>query len=48
MHPGAKWKLAIPSELAYGDRDRGKFIKAGNVLLFDIELVNVVKKHADL
>ena len=27
MGEGDKWELYIPSELAYGDRDRGQFIK---------------------
>eukprot|EP00965_Chrysotila_dentata_P142996 4725569-Pleurochrysis_carterae.AAC.1 len=27
MHEGDKWELYIPSELAYGDRPRGQYIK---------------------
>ena len=40
MKPGAKWKLAIPSELAYGSQGRPS-IPANSVLLFDVELIEV-------
>lgn len=43
MKPGAKWKLFIPSDLAYGDRQQGETIKPGSTLLFDVELLEVVK-----
>merc|ERR1719326_119293 len=41
MREGDKWELTIPSELAYGDRNRGQFIKAGDVLIFTLELIKV-------
>mmetsp|Transcript_25031 Transcript_25031/g.27743 ORF Transcript_25031/g.27743 Transcript_25031/m.27743 type:complete len:152 (-) Transcript_25031:61-516(-) len=41
MKEGDKWELYIPSELAYGDRSRGKFIKAGSVLVFSLEIIKV-------
>jgi FKBP-type peptidyl-prolyl cis-trans isomerase FklB len=41
MVEGDKWKLALPSEIAYGDRRMGKDITPGAVLLFDIEIVKV-------
>jgi len=41
MREGDKWELYIPSELAYGDRNRGQFIKAGDVLIFTLELIKV-------
>ena len=41
MGEGDKWELYIPSELAYGDRDRGQFIKGGDVLLFELEILKV-------
>jgi FKBP-type peptidyl-prolyl cis-trans isomerase FklB len=41
MHEGDKWELTIPSELAYGDRSVGPHIKAGNVLVFELELIKV-------
>ncbi|CAE8642899.1 unnamed protein product [Polarella glacialis] len=41
MSEGETWELYIPSDLAYGDSDRGKFIKAGDVLVFKLELIKV-------
>eukprot|EP00051_Salpingoeca_urceolata_P026829 m.478906 g.478906 ORF g.478906 m.478906 type:complete len:163 (+) comp21269_c0_seq1:174-662(+) len=41
MHEGDKWELYIPSELAYGDRARGQFIKAGDVLVFTLEILKI-------
>ena len=41
MKEGAKWQLFIPSELAYGDSQRGQYITPGAVLLFDIEILKV-------
>ena len=43
MSVGAKWKLFIPAELAYGDRGAGQDIKPGSTLMFDVELLDVVK-----
>ena len=43
MPVGSKWRLFIPSELAYGDRDQGQ-IKPYSTLIFDVELVEIVKK----
>ena len=43
MPVGSKWRLFIPSELAYGDRDTGE-IKPYSTLIFDVELVEIVKK----
>ncbi len=41
MGEGDKWELYIPSELGYGDRDRGQFIKGGDVLVFELEMLKV-------
>ncbi len=41
MKAGSKWKLFIPSDLAYGDRGAGQLIGPGATLIFDIELINV-------
>ena len=41
MPVGSKWKLFIPSDLAYGDRGQGA-IPGGSALIFDIELLEIV------
>jgi len=41
MKEGAKWEVAMPSELAYGDRGTGHGIGPGETLLFTIELIKV-------
>ena len=43
MPVGSKWRLFNPSDLAYGDRDQG-LIKPYSTLIFDVELVEIVKK----
>jgi len=43
MPVGSKWKLAIPSNLGYGDRGQGPDIGPGAVLLFDVELLEITK-----
>lgn len=44
MPVGSKWKLFIPSDLGYGDRGAGGAIPGGAVLIFDIELLEIVSK----
>jgi FKBP-type peptidyl-prolyl cis-trans isomerase FklB len=47
MPVGSKWKLFIPSELAYGDRQmQGSPIEANSVLVFDVELLSIEKPEA--
>lgn len=41
MPVGSKWKLFIPSELGYGDRDAGPVIKGGSTLIFEVELLAI-------
>jgi FKBP-type peptidyl-prolyl cis-trans isomerase FklB len=41
MKEGAKWEVAIPSELAYGERGTGHGIGPNETLLFTIELIKV-------
>lgn len=41
MKAGDKWELTLPSELGYGDRDMGEVIKAGDVLVFEVELLEL-------
>jgi FKBP-type peptidyl-prolyl cis-trans isomerase FklB len=40
MRVGARWQLFIPADLAYGDQQRGEFIKPGSTLIFEIELLS--------
>jgi FKBP-type peptidyl-prolyl cis-trans isomerase FklB len=44
MPVGSKWKLFIPSELAYGDNQAGPAIGPGSTLVFDVELLEIVNK----
>ena len=41
MKEGDKWELTCPSELAYGESKRGKYITPGAVLIFEIEIIKV-------
>jgi FKBP-type peptidyl-prolyl cis-trans isomerase FklB len=43
MNTGSKWRLFIPSDLAYGDQPMGPDIKPGSTLIFDVELIEIVK-----
>jgi FKBP-type peptidyl-prolyl cis-trans isomerase FklB len=43
MPVGSKWKLFIPSNLGYGDDGAGHDIKPGATLVFDVELLEIVK-----
>jgi FKBP-type peptidyl-prolyl cis-trans isomerase FklB len=43
MPVGSKWKLFIPSNLAYGDQQAGALIAPGSTLIFDIELLDIIK-----
>ncbi len=43
MKEGSHWRLWIPSELAYGDRGAGSDIPGGATLMFEVELINIVK-----
>ena len=43
MKEGSQWRLWIPSDLAYGDRGAGSSIPGGATLVFDIELIEIIK-----
>jgi FKBP-type peptidyl-prolyl cis-trans isomerase FklB len=42
MPTGSKWRLFIPSELAYGERGAGQAIAPHSTLIFDVELLEIV------
>ncbi len=42
MPVGSRWRLWIPSDLAYGDNGAGGSIPGGAVLDFEIELLGIV------
>ncbi len=46
MPVGSKWKLFIPADLAYGDRQAGPMIAPGSTLVFEVELLDIVKPGA--
>ena len=43
MKEGSHWRLWIPSDLAYGDRGAGGAIPGGATLMFEVELISIVK-----
>lgn len=44
MSVGSKYKIVVPSALAYGERGAGADIKPNSVLVFEVELLNIKKK----
>lgn len=42
MPEGSKWKLYIPSELAYGAQGAGEMIPPHSTLVFEVELIEVI------
>ncbi len=43
MTVGSKWRVFLPSDLAYGDNAAGPKIAGGSTLIFDIELLAIEK-----
>jgi FKBP-type peptidyl-prolyl cis-trans isomerase FklB len=43
MKTGDKWKLFIPSDLAYGETPRSEQITPNSTLIFEVELLDVKK-----
>jgi FKBP-type peptidyl-prolyl cis-trans isomerase len=45
MHEGSKARLYIPSDLAYGERGAGGIIAPYAVLVFDVELIAIIRQE---
>jgi FKBP-type peptidyl-prolyl cis-trans isomerase FklB len=43
MPVGSKWKIFVPSDMAYGDQQAGPKIAPGSTLIFEIELLGIEK-----
>ena len=43
MKVGDKWQLVIPSEFAYGENGAGGIIGPGAVLVFEVELLEILE-----
>ncbi|MBN2341504.1 MAG: FKBP-type peptidyl-prolyl cis-trans isomerase [Deltaproteobacteria bacterium] len=44
MPVGSKWQLFIPPDLGYGERGAGSKIEPNSALIFEIELLDIVKE----
>lgn len=43
MPQGSKWEVVIPADLAYGEQQAGPVIQPNSTLVFEIELLDIVK-----
>ena len=43
MPVGSKWRLFIPSDLAYGEHGAGDAIEPNSAVVFDVEFLEIVK-----
>jgi FKBP-type peptidyl-prolyl cis-trans isomerase len=46
MPVGSKWKIYLPSQIAYGERGAGGDIGPNAALIFEVELLEIVKPDA--
>jgi FKBP-type peptidyl-prolyl cis-trans isomerase FklB len=46
MPTGSKWRLYVPSKLAYGEEGVGEIVGPNTMLVFDLELINILEKPA--
>jgi FKBP-type peptidyl-prolyl cis-trans isomerase FklB len=44
MTPGSKWMVYIPSDLGYGDAGAGDLIPGGAVIVFEMELLEILNR----
>jgi len=47
MNVGSKYKIYIPSHLAYGERGAGQIIPPYSTLIFTIELLEIIKRPGE-
>lgn len=43
MEVGSKWRLFVPPHLAYGEQQVGDVIEPNSTLVFDVELLDIIK-----
>ena len=46
MPVGSKWKIYLPSDIAYGERGAGADIKPNSALVFEVELLEIVSPES--
>lgn len=44
MPVGSKWKLYLPANIAYGEQGYGRDIEPNTALIFEVELLDIVKQ----
>jgi FKBP-type peptidyl-prolyl cis-trans isomerase len=45
MPIGSRFKFYIPYQLGYGEQGSGETIPGGSTLIFDVELLDIVKSN---